>query len=579
MKPLNKKRFVRQYGEENHELVSDDFATIYNQYAAESVSEGKIVIGLVVAVDKDSVLVDVGIKNEGRIPLSEFALTGELPEIKVGDKVKVCIEKIENRNGITVLSREKAIREEVWEQLEQYQKDGKTIDGVIFARVKGGFTVDLAGVVAFLPGSQVDVRPIKDIGPLMGIVQPFMILKMDRKLGNIVVSRRAILEESRNEARDEILANIKEGQIVEGIIKNITDYGAFIDLGNLDGLLHVTDISWSRINHPSEILNIGQKVRVVVTKFNEETKRISLGMKQLEENPWKGIELKYPKGKRMTGKITNITDYGAFIELEPGIEGLVYVSEISWNKSNQHPRKLLNIGQEVDFMLLEIDADKHRISLGIKQCTPNPWQNFAETHKIGEIITLPVRNVADFGIFVALDNNIDGLIHVSDISWNEEEAIKMLTKFKKDEMITCKVLGIDIAKERISLGVKQLESEAPIAESSSSKEKDLSKGDVVHCVVTEVKDDGLEVTVNNNESILGFIKKADLAADKTDQKTDNFKVGDSLNAKVSSVDKTSKKLNLSVKALEIEEQNKILNDHNSAETNLGAALNKLMNNQ
>lgn len=559
-----KKRFVPQFAETTQS--GEDFAKLLENVNTSHVKEGTVVKGQVVGVSKDVIIVDVGLKNEGRVPVEEFALSKNQPLPEIGDVVDVYIEKIEGRNGRTILSREKAIREEAWVHLESACDKGVFVDGVIFGRVKGGFTVDLSGVVAFLPGSQVDVRPIKDISSLMGILQPFQILKMDKKLGNIVVSRRAILEESRSEARDEMLAKISEGMVLEGIVKNITDYGAFVDLGNIDGLLHVTDISWSRINHPSEMLVLGQKVKVMVTKFNEENKRISLGMKQLDGNPWKDIQQEFPVGKVMVGKVTNITDYGVFIELKDGIEGLVHSSEISWVKSNQHPKKLLTIGQEVKFSILEVDTEKHRISLSIKQCQDNPLLKFAETHPIGSIIKAPVRNITDFGVFVAMDDNIDGMIHESDISWNGNGA-ELLKSFKKGEEIECKVLSIDIEKERISLGIKQL-----TEPSSSPVSKEFKKNAIVTCVVTDIKDDGIEVSVEDKAQ--GFIKKIDLSSEKADQKPEKFAVGDKVDAKITAIDKTTGKLSLSIKNLELEERKKAIKEYGS--TDSGASLGDIL---
>ena len=535
-----------------------------------------MVKGRVVGVNSDVAVIDVGLKNEGRIPLAEFALSPSDSVPQVGDMVDVYIEKIEGRNGRTVLSREKAIREESWVHLEVALAEGKLVDGVIFGRVKGGFTVDLSGVVAFLPGSQVDVRPIKDITPLMNITQPFQILKMDKKLGNIVVSRRAIMEESRMEARDEMLSTISEGQILEGVVKNITDYGAFIDLGNVDGLLHVTDISWSRINHPSEVLHIGQKVKVVVIKFNPETKRISLGMKQMDDNPWKNIREEFVVGKVMTGKVTNITDYGVFIELRDGIEGLVHASEINWTKSTQHPKKLLNIGQEVEFVILDIDTEKHRVSLSIKQCKPNPWYAFAERHPVGSIIKAPIRNITEFGMFVALDEDIDGMIHESDIS-SEGRGTELLKTYNKGDEVECKVLFIDSDKERVSLGIKQLTEGFEEKGGESSSSSVFTKGDVVTCTVTAIQSDGLEVSVGEES---GFIKKTELSSTKSDQRSDKFAVGDRFDAKIVSIDKKTSKLNLSLKAVEIAEREKAIKEYGSADSGaslgdiLGAALGK-----
>lgn len=563
-----KKRFVPNFPTEFE--TSEDFASLLSVSQETQVKAGEVVKGTVVGSNKDVIIVDVGLKNEGRIPLSEFHLSVGAPLPAVGEEVDVFIEKIEGRNGRTVISREKALREESWGVLEDLFAKGELVDGVIFGRVKGGFTVDLSGVVAFLPGSQVDVRPVKDITPLMGIVQPFQILKMDKKLGNIVVSRRAILEESRSEARDEMLSTIKEGMTLEGTVKNITDYGAFIDLGSVDGLLHVTDISWSRINHPSEILSLGQQVKVMVIKFNEENKRISLGMKQLDDNPWKNIQTEFPVSTKLKGKVTNIADYGAFIELKDGIEGLVHASEITWVKSNQHPKKMLTIGEEVEFVILEVDTEKHRISLSIKQCQDNPWSKFAADNPIGTVLNAPVRNVTDFGLFVAIGDEIDGMIHESDLSWDHS---KKPADFNKDDVVECKVLSIDPVKERVSLGVKQL-TDDPHAELFGN----ITKNAVVTCVISDVKDDGLEVTIN--DAISGFIKRIDLASERTEQKTDRFAAGERVDAKVMNVDKSSRKVSLSIKALEQEARDKAIKEYGSTDSGaslgdiLGAALNE-----
>lgn len=560
-----KKKFVPLFGLE-FDTTTENFADLLSNSEQYQVKEGTVVKGRVVSLNSDIVVIDVGLKNEGRVPVAEFGPVASLPE--VGDMVDVYIEKIEGRNGRTVISREKALREESWVHLEAALDEGKLVDGVIFGRVKGGFTVDLSGVVAFLPGSQVDVRPIKDISPLMGIVQPFQILKMDKKLGNIVVSRRAIMEESRIEARDEMLSTISEGQVLEGVVKNITDYGAFVDLGNVDGLLHVTDISWSRINHPSEVLTIGQKIKVMIIKFNEETKRISLGMKQLDDNPWQNIRDQFVVGAKMSGKVTNIADYGAFIELKDGIEGLVHSSEISWTKSNQHPKKALTIGQEVDFVILEIDTDKHRISLSLKQCQENPWVKFAADHPVGSIITATIRNIADFGMFVAIGQDIDGMIHESDLSadGNGAEAIK---NYKKGDEVECKVLSIDTEKERVSLGIKQLTEGSETSSAASSSE--FKKGAVVTCTVSAIEADGVAVTLG--ESSTGFVKKADLASEKSEQRTDKFAVGDRFDAKVLSVSKQGV-INLSIKALEIADREKAIKEYGS--TDSGASLGDIL---
>lgn len=570
-----KKKFVSQLAEISA-ASHEDFGQMLETISTSHIKENSVVKGQVVGMAKGVIIIDVGLKNEGRIPIEEFELASGQALPEVGDIVDVYIEKLEGRNGRTILSREKAIREESWGHLEIACAKGEFVDGIIFGRVKGGFTVDIAGVVAFLPGSQVDVRPIKDISSLMGIKQPFQILKMDKKLGNIVVSRRAILEESRSEARDEMLSKIKEGVILEGIVKNITDYGAFIDLGNVDGLLHVTDISWSRINHPSEVLTLGQKVKVIVIKFNEETKRISLGMKQLDNNPWQSIKDEFPVGKIMVGKVTNIADYGVFIELKDGIEGLVHSSEISWVKSNQPPKKMLNIGQEVQFVVLEVDTEKHRISLSIKQCQENPLIDFAKQHPVGSIITAPIRNITDFGMFVALNEHIDGMIHETDISW-DNNGIALLQSYKKNDMVECKVLSIDVEKERISLGIKQL------TENNTSQDLDsYKKNMVVTCFVTAVKDDGIEVSIDDKAS--GFIKKSDLSGDKAEQKVERFAVGDRLDAKITAVDKTGK-ISLSIKALEIDVREKAIKEYGSVDSGaslgdiLGAALDNTKENK
>ena len=555
------------------DMEVEDFGALFEESIKGSgKTEGAVITGVVVAIEKDVVIIDVGMKSEGRVPLREFMVNGVAAELKAGDEVEVYLEKIENKNGEAVLSREKALREEAWIKLEKACANQQRVEGVIFGRVKGGFTVDIQGAVAFLPGSQVDIRPIRDVTPLMHITQPFQILKMDRKRGNIVVSRRAVLEESRVEARNDLLAKIAEGQVLEGMVKNITDYGAFIDMGGIDGLLHVTDISWRRISHPSEVLSLGQNVKVMVTKFDQATKRVSLGMKQLEQNPWQGAGEKYPVGTKLSGKITNITDYGAFVELEPGIEGLVHVSEISWIKKNVHPSKLVSVSQEVNVIVLDIDASKHRISLGMKQCEENPWAIYSAKVNVGDLIEGEIRNITDFGLFVGLEGDIDGLIHHSDLSWAEagDVAIK---NYKKGERIKAKILAIDVEKERISLGVKQLENDP--FESEFGK---LDKGQTITCTVVEVRDDG--ITVKVTENITSFIKKNELSRERQEQHADRFAVGDRLDARVISVDKTTRKIGMSIKALEADEHKKAIAEYGSENSGaslgdiLGAALNE-----
>jgi small subunit ribosomal protein S1 len=532
--------------------------------------EGTVLKGMVIAIESDYVLVDVGLKSEGRVQLKEFGAPGQPSEIKIGDTVEVFLERMEDKNGEAVLSREKARREEAWIELEKAFNESKRVTGTIFGRVKGGFTVDLQGAVAFLPGSQVDIRPVRDVTPLMGTPQPFQILKMDRSRGNIVVSRRAVLEESRAEQRSELIQNLSEGQVLKGVVKNITDYGAFIDLGGVDGLLHVTDIAWRRINHPSEALQIGETVEVQVIRFNPETQRISLGMKQLAADPWEGVEAKYPVGTKFKGRVTNITDYGAFVELESGIEGLVHVSEMSWTKKNVHPGKIVSTSQEVEAMVLDVDPQKRRISLGLKQCLGNPWENFAAQHPAGTHVEGEIKNITEFGLFIGLSGEIDGMVHLSDLDWNRagEEAI---ADYKKGDVVKAKVLDVDIEKERISLGIKQL-ADDPFASGIG----DIKKGDTVTCTVSAVLDNGIEVKVN--DTIHGFIRKTDLSADRSEQRPDRFAPGEKVDAKVTAVDKSNRKLNLSIKAREVQEEKEAMAEYGSSDSGaslgdiLGAAL-------
>ncbi len=542
--------------------MTENFADLLNEQFGDNGILGTVVKGTIIKVSPDFVTVDVGLKSEGNIPLREF---GTNPELKAGDVVEVLVDRYEDRDGNIVLSREKARREEVWADLEKSMNSGERVNGVIFGRVKGGFTVDLNGAIAFLPGSQIDIRPIRDITPLMGISQPFQILKMDKVRGNIVVSRRVVLEETRAEARAELIDGIKEGAILDGVVKNITDYGAFIDLGGVDGLLHVTDISWKRINHPAEVLTVGQNVKVQVIRFNEDNQRISLGMKQLENDPWQAVADKYNVGEVYTGKVTNITDYGAFVELEDGIEGLVHVSEMSWTRKNVHPGKIVSTSEEVKVKILEVDPEKRRISLGIKQCMANPWAAYIEEHPVGSVITGKIKNITEFGLFVGLTDEIDGMIHLSDISWDKsgEEAVK---DYSKGQEIEAKIIDVDVEKERISLGIKQL-SEDTVSEALSG----LKKGDVVKAVVKATEDKGIIVEVNGLSTL---IKKADLSKDKAGQNPDNFKEGDEVEAKVTSLDKKNGKFGLSIKALEVEEEKKVLEEYSntSSGSSLGDAL-------
>ncbi|PZO88919.1 MAG: 30S ribosomal protein S1 [Micavibrio aeruginosavorus] len=550
---------------------SMDFAALLGE-TSQGKFEGSVVKGKIINITDDAVIIDVGLKSEGRVALREFSMPGQDPEIRIGDLVEVYVDRMENRDGETVLSREKARREEVWIELEKSSEKGERVTGVIFGRVKGGFTVDLGGAVAFLPGSQVDIRPVRDVGPLMGTPQPFLILKMDRQRGNIVVSRRAVLEESRDVARSDLLETIREGSVVQGLVKNITDYGAFIDLGGVDGLLHVTDISWKRVNHPSEVLSVGQTVDVQVIRYNADNGRISLGMKQLEKDPWESVAGKYPVGVKLKGRITNITDYGAFVELEDGIEGLVHVSEMSWTKKNVHPGKIVSTSQEVEVMVLEVDMDKRRISLGMKQTQENPWAGFGDKHKVGEELEGEIRNITEFGLFVGIDDDIDGMVHLSDISW-EDQSEDVLKNYKKGDKVKVKILDIDPSKERVALGMKQLTNDP-----FEGAMKGMAKGAVVTCTVTEVNANGIEVTVG--EGMTGTIKKADLSRERSEQRPDRFAVGEKVDAKILTVDKKKHQVTLSIKARELDEDKQALEQFGSTESGaslgdiLGAALGK-----
>jgi small subunit ribosomal protein S1 len=553
--------------EESPAFTGENFAELLEESLQGSTGfEGTVVKGIVIGIDNDMALIDVGLKAEGRVALKEFAAPGHAPEVQIGDTVDVFVERMEDKNGEAMLSREKARREEAWTQLEKAYDDGEKVTGVIFGRVKGGFTVDLSGAVAFLPGSQVDIRPVRDIGPLLGTPQPFQILKMDRSRGNIVVSRRAVLEESRAEARSELIAGLKEGQVLEGVVKNITDYGAFVDLGGVDGLLHVTDIAWRRIAHPTEALQIGQTVTVQVIRFNPETQRISLGMKQLEADPWEGVEAKFPPGTKFTGRITNITDYGAFVELEPGVEGLVHVSEMSWTKKNVDPGKIVSTSQEVEVMVLDVDPEKRRISLGLKQVGDNPWDAFRSNHPTGSELEGEVKNITEFGLFVGLPGDIDGMVHLSDLSWKKsgEEAI---ADFNKGDMVKVKVLDIDTEKERISLGIKQL-TEDPFERGADT----LKRGVVVTGTVSSVLDNGIELTLP--EGVTGFIRKTDLSRDRSEQRPDRYAVGEKVDAKITSIDKTGRRIALSIKAHEIEEEKHAMAQYGSSDS--GASLGDIL---
>ncbi|CAN7155087.1 30S ribosomal protein S1 [Rhizobium sp. LjRoot30] len=553
----------------------EDFAALLEEsFAKNDLAEGYVTKGIITAIEKDVAIVDVGLKVEGRIALKEFGAKAKDGTLKVGDEVEVYVERIENALGEAVLSRDKARREESWTRLEVKFEAGERVEGVIFNQVKGGFTVDLDGAVAFLPRSQVDIRPIRDVTPLMHIPQPFEILKMDKRRGNIVVSRRTVLEESRAEQRSEIVQNLEEGQVVDGVVKNITDYGAFVDLGGIDGLLHVTDMAWRRVNHPSEILNIGQSVKVQIIRINQETHRISLGMKQLESDPWDGISAKYPEGKKISGTVTNITDYGAFVELEPGIEGLIHISEMSWTKKNVHPGKILSTSQEVDVVVLEVDPSKRRISLGLKQTLENPWQAFAHSHPAGTEVEGEVKNKTEFGLFIGLDGDVDGMVHLSDLDWNRPGE-QVIEEFNKGDVVRAVVLDVDVDKERISLGIKQLGKDA-VGEAAASGE--LRKNAVVSAEVIAVNDGGIEVRLVNHEDITSFIRRSDLSRDRDEQRPERFSVGQTVDARVTNFSKKDRKITLSIKALEIAEEKEAVAQFGSSDSGaslgdiLGAAL-------
>jgi small subunit ribosomal protein S1 len=548
----------------------DEFEALLNEsFEMDTPAEGSVVKGKVIAIEAGQAIIDVGYKMEGRIDLKEFANPGEAPDIKVGDTVEVFLRQVENARGEAVISREMARREEAWDRLEKAYADEERVDGAIFGRVKGGFTVDLGGAVAFLPGSQVDVRPVRDAGPLMNMKQPFQILKMDRRRGNIVVSRRAILEESRAEQRAEVIGNLTEGQEVDGVVKNITEYGAFVDLGGVDGLLHVTDMAWRRVNHPSEILTIGETIKVQVIKINKETHRISLGMKQLQDDPWDAVEAKFSLGSVHQGRVTNITDYGAFVELEAGVEGLVHVSEMSWTKKNVHPGKIVSTSQEVEVMVLEIDSAKRRVSLGLKQTQRNPWEVFAETHPEGTEVEGEVKNITEFGLFIGLPGDIDGMVHLSDLTW-DGRGEDVIGDFRKGDMVKAKVAEVDVEKERISLSIKALDSD-PFADAIGG----VKRGSIITVEVTKIEDGGIEVEY---EGMKSFIRRSDLSRDRAEQRPERFGVGDKVDVRVTNIDSKTRKLGLSIKAREIAEEKEAVEQFGSSDSGaslgdiLGAAL-------
>jgi small subunit ribosomal protein S1 len=545
----------------------DDFAALLEEsFLTNEVAEGSVVKGIVVAIEKDVAVIDIGAKTEGRVALKEFQGPGRDEPIAIGTEVEVYVDRVENALGEAVISREKARREESWVKLEKAFEAQERVQGMIFNQVKGGYTVDLDGAVAFLPRSQVDIRPVRDVGPLMGVPQPFQILKMDRRRGNIVVSRRTVLEESRAEQRSELVANLEEGQVIEGVVKNITEYGAFVDLGGIDGLLHVTDMAWRRVNHPSEVVTIGQNVSVKIIKINHETHRISLGIKQLLADPWEGIENRYPVESRFTGRVTNITDYGAFVELEPGIEGLIHVSEMSWTKKNVHPGKIVSTSQEVDVSILEVDPVKRRISLGLKQTLQNPWEAFAQSHPVGSEVEGEVKNKTEFGLFIGLEGDVDGMVHLSDLDWNRPGE-QVIDEFKKGDMVRAQVLDVDVEKERISLGIKQLAGD-PFADAG-----EIRKNQIVTCEVVEVKEAGIEVKIVDTD-LTTFIRRAELARDRADQRPERFSAGEKLDARVTQFDRKARRVTLSIKALEMAEEKEAIAQYGS--TDSGASLGDIL---
>jgi small subunit ribosomal protein S1 len=547
----------------------EDFAKLLDEsFGSGNLQEGSVIKGTIVGIEKDVAVIDVGLKTEGRVPLREFSGPGRQSELQIGDTVEVYLERVENALGEAVLSRDKARREESWGKLEKAFQGNEKVQGVIFNQVKGGFTVDLDGAVAFLPRSQVDIRPIRDVTPLMNVPQPFQILKMDRRRGNIVVSRRTVLEETRAEQRQELVQNLEEGQVIDGVVKNITDYGAFVDLGGIDGLLHVTDIAWRRVNHPTEMLTIGQQVKVKIIKINHETHRISLGMKQLQDDPWQGIEGKFPVGTRFKGRVTNITDYGAFVELEPGIEGLIHVSEMSWTKKNVHPGKIVSTSQEVEVQILEVDSVKRRISLGLKQTMRNPWEVFIEKYPPGTVVDGEVKNKTEFGLFLGLDGDVDGMVHLSDLDW-KRPGEQVIEEYKKGDKVRAQVLDVDVEKERISLGIKQLEGD-PFATEGAG---DIKKGSVVTCEVTEVKESGLDVKIVGTD-LTAFIKRSELARDRGEQRPERFAIGQKVDARVTQFDRRSHKIQVSIKALEVAEEKEAIAQYGSSDS--GATLGDIL---
>lgn len=548
--------------------MSENFAELFEESLKEvETRPGSIVKGTIVAIEKDLILVDAGLKSESAIPAEQFRnAEGEL-EVSVGDVVDVALDAVEDGFGETILSREKAKRYEAWLVLEKAHEDNATVIGIISGKVKGGFTVDLGGVRAFLPGSLVDVRPVRETTHLENKDLEFKVIKLDQKRNNVVVSRRAVIEKENSAEREELLENLQEGQEVQGIVKNLTDYGAFVDLGGVDGLLHITDMAWKRVKHPSEIVNVGDEITVKVLKFDRERTRVSLGLKQLGEDPWADIANRYPEGHRLTGRVANLTDYGCFVEIEEGVEGLVHVSEMDWTNKNVHPSKVVNLDDTVEVMVLEIDEERRRISLGLKQCKPNPWEEFAKNHNKGEQVTGKIKSITDFGIFIGLDGGIDGLVHLSDISWNAtgEEAVR---DYKKGEEVTAVVMQVDAERERISLGIKQLE-EDPFNNYLAANKK----GAIVTGTVTEVDAKGAKVELA--ESVEGYVRAADISRDRVEDASTELSVGDSIEARFMGVDRKNRTLSLSIRAKDEVEEKEAVESVNKQQDS-GSGLNSAM---
>ena len=527
--------------------------------------EGSVVNGKVISIDDTHILIDAGLKSEGRISLEELRFCDKDKEFKIGDKIEVYVERLEDKNGEPILSREKARKEEAFGEFDKIQKKNKTVEGKIYGKVKGGYTVDINGVITFLPGSQVDIKPVKDINHLLDVKQSFKIIKVDRDRGNIVVSRRAFLEASHGKTSNYMEKDFKEGKNVEGIIKNITDYGAFIDLGICDGLIHLTDISWKRINHPNDHLKIGQKIKVKIIKFNKESKKISLGIKQLSKDPWKNIEKKYKIGKIYSGKINKITEYGAFIELEDGIEGLIHISEMTWDKKITDPKKIVSLDQEIKVSILELDVNKRKLSFRMKLDEKNPWEEYVKKYKKGDIIEGKIGTIAEYGIFININENLDGMVHISDIEWEWDN--KSTSKFKTGDGIKSVIIDVNKKKQRISLGIKQL-TDGPFKE----KIKKIKLNEITTCPVIHTRDDGIKVKLKNN--LDGFIKKEDLSIDESEQNPKRFAPNEKIDAMIKKIDNTNKIVYLSIRDIEDKEQKKIKKEFGSVDS--GAALGKIL---